>query len=224
MKFQIFCEDDTPLNESFDLIVPFSMIADCDSETVDICVYDRFRLLAEAFAERYTEDPFGEEAQRYLASVIHMPLSNLGYGAPVHRRTVLYTADPGYLPPISTAAALPIAEIGDEIEDLTVLEIDPTLPGFGTVQNGSLVSAAVCNDPMFDLDSDSVEIAVETAEPYRRSGCGAANVAALAAALTAQGKTIRYQCSADNLPSRRTAERAGLTFRAEQYYLCAYLN
>lgn len=224
MEFHIYTEDDTPLNESFDLIVPFSLIEDLENETIDICVYDRFRLLAEAFAERYAENPFAEEGQRYLASVIHMPLSQCGYCAPVHRHTALYTALPGYQAPISTSEALSVSELEKDIDDLTMLEIDPSLPGFGTVRNGALVSAAICNDPVFEPDTDSVEIAVETAEAYRRNGYGAANVAALTASLTAAGKTVRYQCSAENLPSRRTAVRAGLTLRAEQYYLCAYLQ
>lgn len=221
MEYKFYPEDETPLDEKSDLIVPFSVIV--SNDCMEVCAFARLRQLADAFAERFSDDPFTKEAQQYLESILGRQITNWEYGKPVHRCTITYVAEKDTV--IANAAlpeTIPIASLPENTEDLTFLELDPSLPGFATVIDGKIVSAAVCNDPFFSPQDTATEIAVETSESYRRRGYAVSNVAALAAFLQNQGKTVRYICDADNLASCKTAARAGFTVESKGYFLCAY--
>ncbi|MBE6611163.1 MAG: GNAT family N-acetyltransferase [Ruminococcaceae bacterium] len=88
---------------------------------------------------------------------------------------------------------------------------------FVTVIGDAIVSVACTNAPM--SGRGGMEIGVETAPGYEGRGFGTSNVAALALALKKQGCTALYECASKNRASVRTAENAGGTERARNYYI-----
>ena len=89
--------------------------------------------------------------------------------------------------------------------DITVAGTDEPYAeaSFGGVR----VSFASVND--IREEEGSVEIYVETEEPYRSRGFGTLCVASLRDFLVKKGKTVKYVTETDNAPSLRVAEKAG---------------
>jgi len=61
-------------------------------------------------------------------------------------------------------------------------------------------------------------IGIETAEAYQRRGIGAAAAAWFVRAVRGRGLVTCWECRANNTPSRRVAEKLGLTLIAEERY------
>lgn len=95
------------------------------------------------------------------------------------------------------------------------------IEAFGIIENGKVVSAAATNpneqdetNPYFGY----TEIGVETLENYKGRGYASMCLASLTAHLQNLGKRPIYVCPENNLPSLRTAEKAGLLKDGAMYF------
>lgn len=98
------------------------------------------------------------------------------------------------------------------------------IEAFGVKINGIAVSAASTNPDEQDETNPFygyTEIGVETLSEHRGQSYAAMCLSSLAAHLEAKGEKVMYVCSENNLPSIRTAEKAGFEKEGIMYfYVC----
>ena len=92
--------------------------------------------------------------------------------------------------------------------------------GFCTLHNNKIVSWSLTDC----VAGNACEIGIQTAEKYRRQGLAALTASAITDYCLSNGfEYVGWQCSEHNIPSIRTAEKAGFKLERKyiQYYACA---
>jgi GNAT superfamily N-acetyltransferase len=97
------------------------------------------------------------------------------------------------------------AATADDIETLRQEDLDDGA-GWVVVMNGEIAGAG---DVLYHYNRPYGDIYMKIAEPYRRKGLGAYLVQELKAACRASGSVPAARCNVQNLPSRKTLQRAG---------------
>ncbi len=88
------------------------------------------------------------------------------------------------------------------------------------IEDGCVVAEASVND--YSDEEDALEINVECAPRYRGLGYGSECAAALTAALIEKNIKVNYKCRAENMSSRRIAEKLGFTKEGERLSFVCY--
>jgi hypothetical protein len=99
----------------------------------------------------------------------------------------------------------------------------PSDPGgivYGVEAEGRIASVAYAHRSGI-LEDKVADLAVETAEPYRRRGYAQTAVSAVVGVLAAAGGEARYACAPDNLASQSTARSVGFVPYATVLVLAA---
>lgn len=224
-------EDNFPLDERFDVIVPISFSL-CDGE-LSIEAYECVRELAEGFAQKFASDPFSADALEWLDSRLRVFADSHRY-APDGQGEVMYEylCDGNNLPnadAILTSSVMLQSDHGyaSALECDIDLGADPfgeypyEYVGFATVIDGEIVS--VCSENPQFADENETELGVETHPDHRGRGYAASNLAASCDYLIKRGQTVRYKCDLSNVPSQKTAEKAGMKLYAKSYHYPCYL-
>ena len=100
--------------------------------------------------------------------------------------------------------------------------LDPDALIFGTVKDGRILSVAFENPCFGDSTGNLIDIGVETAEGFGGHGYGASNVAALCKALLSVDKSVSYIAQSSNQPSVRIAESVGFSCYGFEFQLALY--
>ena len=194
-----------------------------------LTVYSRFVKDAEKFVKKFEDDPLSPEALRFIEERFEKPMEKAGYTYERDFDHLVYNyeakedamTDPGcagdvvFVDTDEKLAALYISTT----RDFRINDADPVDVAFAVVRDGTALSLASVND--FSEDG-SVEINVETAPNERRNGYGAAVTYALCRYLLSLGERVSYKCRASNAPSRRVAEKCGLTYTGKTYSFVCY--
>ncbi len=160
-----------------------------------------FAAIAENIGYRYFESE--NEYMLEYEFTPDMHVANIDNGVKVHK-----ISSNAVLRELCAASGCDI-EIADDGEDVL----------FAVVEDGIICAYAGMNDVFYD--DNSVEISVETAPDQRRKGYGLACVAALIEHILMTGRTVRYKCSGDNVPSSALAEKCGFALSGERFsFVC----
>lgn len=209
----------------YGMIIPFSLVR--TGEKVVIHAFPWARMLAEqvdALAEKKPEWLFSDAFYAYVNERLRLLAEERGY-----------LPDEGYCGQFSRVFRLEEASAlrrevilpetarirwNDGFVCRTETELDENYrdcPLFGVVRNGELLSFANVNHD----DGEVADIGVETAPEAEGMGLASSNVAALAAFLLEQGRSVTYIALSDNPGSMRVAEKAGFSLHALEYnYVC----
>lgn len=214
-----------------DIAVPIEILL-CGGMTESvITVYEPFRETAEAFVHAFGQDPFSDEAIRFLKEKLTGPMRAYGFtpSKSIDHRIRLFTMTSPE--EINAAAILPGTEIVSGADDLSKLcnltthrlEMDPEDPD--DISAIALVGDAIAayateNDVIFG--EPQIEISVECAPAYRGQGLAASCTAALSEALLRRGYAVSYKCRHTNSASARVAEKAGFRETGMQYSFVCY--
>lgn len=219
---RITCEDDLPLFEGDELILPLGIVIGED-QTPSITCYPAFRDVAEEIAALPSDILTKKETLAELLSRCLPRLSALGYQAEWHITTV-YSLDRREDVKKECLRADTEPLLPDHpYQNLTDCEPDPLGEGllcFGTVCDGKILSAASENP--HEEGETIVDVGVETAEGYEKNGYAAANVAALAYYLLDPGIRVTYLAEDDNPASHRVAEKVGFRPTGKELRLVGY--
>ena len=194
-----------------------------------LTVYSGFVKLAEKFAKKFENDPLSPEALRFIEDHFTKPMQKAGYTYEADFDHLVYNfearedllTDPGYAGEvvfIDTDEKLATLYL-NTTRDFRINDADPVDAAFAVVEDGAALSLASVND--FSEDG-SVEINVETAPNARGRGYGAAVTYALCRYLISLGERVSYKCRSTNAPSRRVAEKCGLTYKGKTYSFVCY--
>ncbi len=208
--------------------VPIEVFVPSEGE-VQITSYSVCVEKARQWEELFCDDILSEESLVWLENELSALVEKLGYRRVFNENEIMleYVFTPDMHMPkckdsikvhrISSNAVLAELceasgcdiEIADDGEDVI----------FAVVEGGLLRAYAGMNDIYYE--DDSVEISVETAPDCRRKGYGAACVTELVKYLTGKGKTVRYKCSSQNLPSSALCEKCGFEIEGTRYsFVC----
>ncbi len=227
----IYLEDQFALNEKLDCIIPFTC-TEYDGRLL-LEVYEPVKKTAEKFIELYSPSPFSDDAIRYIDAQLKPLLDKWGY-----ERSAGKLFDWGYTYVADNKSQICKNKIlkntvrisaNNHYENLTGIitesyqdesEIYCDTVYFGTVINNKILSVAAENTAY--MSDKMTEIAVETADNFRRNGYGVSNTAALTSYLVEKGKQVWYKCSRYNTASQKTAAAAGFRYAGKNYYYAAY--
>lgn len=222
-------EDDFPLREELDFIIPIGVIHVFGKEPV-ITYYEKAIDIAK-WLDLLSEDIlFSDSVILELETKISDLLQGGGYFFDETTRgetSYLFRLDSKEK--LNTDMILPSTEriaqdsIYDNITDCELYENG--LLCFGTVIDGKIVSAAAEN-PIFGEanEGDTIDIGVETDMMYRGRGYGASNVAAISECILDKGKKVSYIAGSRNASSIRLAEKIGFTAIGREYQCVLYKN
>jgi len=213
---RILWEDNTPLAEGDDLVLPIGVTKE---QNGDPCVtaYEAFREEALWLASLPSDALFTPETAAALWEKASVKLAAYGYQSELTETTVYR---------LSQREAVNRSCIREDSEpllpdhpyrNLTDCEPDPLGDGllcFGTVVDGVILSAASENP--HDEDDTVIDIGVETAPDYEGRGFAASNVAALAYYLLDPGVAVTYIVENNNPASMRVAEKVGFLPHAKE--------
>lgn len=97
------------------------------------------------------------------------------------------------------------AATADDAEALRQQDLDDGA-GWAVIMNGEIAGAG---DVLYHYNRPYGDVYMKIAEPFRRKGLGAYLVQELKAACRASGSVPAARCNVQNLPSRKTLQRAG---------------
>ncbi len=210
--------------------VPVEVFQYASDGGLEIISYSFCENTALEFEKLFSAAPFSREARDFLYCKLTPVMSELGYSSKLSAERVFteLRADSSVCPTDQSLAEI-ISTLDGEVWDELALDefsLDATDPcdRMAVVKaDGKIVCYAGLND---EIDGDGLaEITVECDAEYRKRGYGAACVALLAEYLRSHGKTVKYICAESNLPSLKTATRAGLTlYRKFMPYVCRLNN
>lgn len=180
----------------------------------EIITYSFTKKTAEEFEKRYSDNPFSDEAKKFLLDKLTPIMEKLGFNCTFALDDVHYEfrcAEP------DTSRILPDCEIidtlrGEKWDDIPIDEfaLDPNdeKDRMAVIRRGGKI---VCYAGLNDICADDgcPEITVECEESYRLNGFAASCVAMLTDYLVSLGMNVKYVCTEDNTASVRTAEAAG---------------
>ncbi len=214
---QQFCLND---EEAF-MAVPLSYVG--NNEKISITVYPVFEKEAEIFLEAFQGKYFSDEAIEYAKAHFSGLLFEKGYKFESFSDSFLFTYT---VKNVSRNWILPNTELLCKRHLDYECPIDCELPcmlenytTFVTVADGKIVSYASANQ-----EDGRLQIGVETAQPYRRQGFGASNIAALCDYLKDSPLPLTYSAECGNLPSQRLIEKLGGILSDKLYcmVMCRY--
>ena len=180
----------------------------------EIITYSFTEKTAEEFEKRYCENPFSDEAKKFLLDELTPIMEKIGYDCTgaldrVHYEFRCAEAD--------TSKILPDCEIIDTLDgekwddiplDEFALDSEDENDRMAVIRrDGKIVCFAGLND--ISEDDGCPEITVECEEGYRMNGFAASCVAMLTDYLISLGMDVKYICTEDNTASVRTASAAG---------------
>jgi len=207
------------LPDDRDLIIPVSVYLR-GGEAEIVCA-EPFESIAREYAKE--SDLLSGAALKRLFEKVDPVMRGMGYRMPEDSFELDYV---GVLE-VSPECGEHTTKIGKEAlntENLTDIDLaeaaEAHQESFVCEENGRIVSVAVENF----ADDDFVEIAAETAEPYRRRGYAYSACAALCRDIIEAGYAVRWQCEETNLTSVALAEKLGFRAIGRDMYMCYYLN
>lgn len=220
-------EDDFPLREGFDLVIPIGITHVFGSEPV-ITYYDAAKDIALWLDSLPCEVLFSEKVISELEARISSlgELSDHAFGDNDDGKSSylfrLDSKDNLNKELILESTVLLLED--DTRENMTDCDLYQSgLACFGTVIDGRIVSAAAEN-PLFGEadDGNVIDIGVETADVYKGNGYGASNTAALAEYLLDRGKKVSYIAGEGNIASIKIAEKVGFAVYGREYQCAMY--
>ncbi|MBQ4055116.1 MAG: GNAT family N-acetyltransferase [Clostridia bacterium] len=203
-----------------DLVIPLA-ITYRDGGDYDISCYPDTCDIAAEYAERFSDSLFSDEAAAFLKERFDRMFSERGYEGHIEDDTVYYLDTP-----VARDESLNVKNARDAVGLENLCEIDLKeaaelgQEAFVCVEEQRIVSVAVENY----THKSETEIAVETAEPYRRRGLAKAAASALCNDIIASGGAVTWHCSADNNASCLLAEAIGFRTDGREMYFCYYEN
>ena len=228
--------DAFPLREGFDCVIPVMIEKKRGKEAV-VSVYEPFTDLGREFIDRFGDQLFSPDAEKWLIENIRKPIAGYGYEPDTEYGTT-YSVEYSFFPSdrdrLRTDLIAPEtrrigAEELDEERNVSGLLRDEEELGalcYGTVNEAGLIVSAACENyaGMSGRGEHESEIAVATSVDHAANGYAVSNAAALTGALLERGDTVYYVCDADNYPSCRVAEKLGFEISACTYSLVCYKN
>ncbi len=205
--------EDYVLGDECHIALPFELHRKSDGIN-EIITYSFTKKIVENFEKEFGDNPFSDGAKLFLKEELGPVMEKLGYDCDgaldvVHYEYRCSSADKSKI--------LPNCEIIDTLEgedydgvplDEFSLDTSDEADRMAVIrENGKIVCFAGLND--IAEDDGCTEITVECAENHRKKGYGASCVAALTDYLLTLGADVKYVCTADNIPSIKTAEAAG---------------
>lgn len=211
------------------IAVPIDIYRKVGAET-EMTVYSCYAKEGEAFAQKFGDDPFSEDAADYIKSVFSPLMKDAGYEFDSRGDYLIYkfTADKSYEPrDVDCPYRVVMISTNEEFEkyynnttrDVELDDDDPFDVCFAAVDGDMIVSFAAVNDIS---DDDSYEINVESSPAVRGKSCATAVVVSLCSYITALGEKVSYKCRSRNAPSRKVAQKAGLFFDGIGYSFVCY--
>lgn len=205
--------EDYIIETSSHIAMPFELHMTNDGR-IEIISYSFTQKIAEEFEEKFSSNPFSNEAKRFLSEKLTPAMNELGYdteGA-ADRIHLEYRCDK-----VDTTKILPECEIistleGEKWDELPLDEfaLDPEdrTDRMAVVRDGDKI---VCFAGLNDISEDDgyIEVTVECCENYRHRGFGVSCIAKLTDYLLSLGERVKYICIEDNYASRAAAESAG---------------
>ena len=224
-------EDDFPLENRFDVIIPISF--SLRGGEISIEAYECVRDIAEEFEQKFGSDPFSADSLEWLDGNLRSFCADRGYepdSAGEVMYEYLYDGEKRDMSDVIMPSSVMLAsDHGFE----SALECDIDLGedpfgeypfeyvGFGTVIDGVIVS--VCSENPQLADENETEVGVETHPDHRGQGYAASNLASACDYLARRGQKVFYKCEESNIASRKTAEKAGMMLYSKSYHYPCYL-
>ncbi len=233
MKYRIVFEDEEMesfvINGMSDIAVPIEVRVTAEPELI-VTTYSEVTDEARAYCEKYSDEPFSDEAMAYLLKILEPTVRKWGYEPDRSMRGYIcnYVAD--RTDDLNLSKILPqtcIVHTTDEFEkfenltfrDCELDDDDPLDAAAVTVVGGKTVSFASVND--YYEETDAREINVETAPDFRHHGYAVSSVVCLARYLLEHGVRVKYNSRVSNTASASTAVNAGLRADGFTYsYVC----
>ena len=188
-------------------------------------VWPRLKALARKYLAIYKQDPFSEEAVRYLTEGGTPYLHKKGYHldpAVERREHILYGSKEEQPIPYGIEVAPLSREVIEQYENLTEYDLPLTLEAgilaYVAIVEGKIVSIAATNEPL-EEGQYATEIGVETAPAYRGKGYATACVKALSWHLAKENMDTEAHIECDNHASLAVFEKAGYTKAGRVFYL-----
>ena len=205
----------------WDTVIPvsFEMVGD----TLSVTVFPEIEAEMRTHFEKYDKNPFEKSALEALWATLAPYMQKWGYADDKFRDRWGYILSAA---PSATSAVTPLPttrklEAKDEDMNQTTFDIEysieANLLGFGTEEQGKIVSLAMTHSPL-EEEPTTIEVGVETIPSARRKGYAASNLAALVSALGKLGHTTEYRCQRYNHASRKTALKVGMKEIGKYYY------
>ena len=212
------------------IAVPIQVSENAEGE-VTVTVYSRFAESAQEFSRTFCDDPFSDEAKRFLEEGFTSPMAQAGYEyeSDFDQTILCFEADEATLARCECDREVVCIDTNEKITKLSFdtvgsFEIDDEDPcdvAFAVVEDGAVLSVSCVND----LSEDgSLEINVETAVGERGKGYASAVVSALCRHLLALGERVSYKCRRTNGASLRVAEKCGLGYAGKSFNFVCYKN
>lgn len=205
------------LNNKYGLIIPFSVYGKTDG-TFDYEVFDCVRDMVSGETADEIDDYLTESFYSRMNDILGDAVCELGYEPDeVLTRSFIFNYE----------CSAPLDDFGaaqciDDLSgycDMTESDFDTDdFPVFAVAQGKTVVSVCGVNGLTGD---HSVEIAVATAESFRRHGYALSCLVKMTNYLTSKGYMVSYMCESENEPSSRLAEKAGFTLVSRDYnFVC----
>ena len=226
----IIIEDDFPLLNGFDSVIPLTLEENLANGTLDITVYPALQDFAETFKQQFSDDAFSKEALSFINKSLLSYISDNGYKAPDFANRVYKKLKLSSNSQINNSVRLNTSQKLEKGFKFTSLlshdlsyYLENGLDCFATVIDGKIVSACWVNPTSTDECS---ELAVETAPAFRKMGFAPSNISALCEYLLSSHKAecCTYFCAQDNLASERCAIKAGFEKVGRIYWHVCYLD
>ncbi len=216
-RFNIYVED---YPEDRDLLIPLGITFRQRTDH-DISCYHDTRTIADEYVLRFKNDPFSTEAAAFLKERFDAIIAARGYTGVVEDDVVYLLCEA--VEQRDGIAVLNAREAKgcENLCEIDLAEADELgQEAFVCVEGDKIVSAAVENY----THKGETEIAVETAEAYRRRGYARAASVALCNDIVASGGSVTWHCSAENTASCALAESIGFKADGREMYFCYYAN
>jgi len=224
--------DEYPLEHGMGTIEPF-IITEYDG-VPKLEIYSELLGLAEEFAELFEDNLFSREAIGWLCENIKPALEM--WGGYRNWRCDEYTYEDVYVCDSDTVLSLgrvmPETRRLDDISDSPINITGSHITGkmydgddydyisFGSECDGKIVS--ICAENSHWMEDEDTEIGVTTHPDYRGRGYAVSNLVSCCRHIIEKGvKLIWYSCRYDNIPSKKTAEAAGLKYLGRRYIFIA---
>lgn len=216
----IILADDFCYRERFDCIIPISVYVPSDGNEPSIAVYPDFLTIAQEFSRKFPDNILCNEALQWLNDQISAIIDEDYMRTEENITEIFLNFVAEFQSDIREESILPSSNMHIDDEEWD------GQPCCTTNIGGNILSVAGVNDTMDEDEEGEISICVETEEEFRGKGFAASNVAALNRWLLGEGnfKKVKYECSCRNIPSVRTAEKAGMRLAGRTYYYVAYLR
>jgi len=210
------------------IAVPVEISLTQDGE-LSLCVYSFCRDAAEAFIERFSADPFSDEALAFVSDALSEKMAEMDFELTDPREHEYFEyrcTDP------DTSKILADCDIIDtlkgekwdnlELDEFELEKSDPTDRMAVIRRDRRIVCYAGINDIS---DGDGMyELTVECEEEYRRRGFASSCIAAMADHLIRLGEGVKYVTAGTNTASQHTAASAGFVLCRKVLSFVCYRN